>query len=156
MNKKLCIQAISKTLAAILFLSLFVPEIVPASDYMLIVNVENTYPGNATDAKILIKQLYTKLKSTWPTVYKLKARAIDRANNGSHSAFLKYVLKMSDSELASYWLSLKQKTGETPPRSIKSTRMALKFVAKNKGAFTMIKKKEEKSLGKGVKVLFEF
>jgi len=158
MNLTLYFITIKRLITTGLLLLLLLPAIVQAGDYMLVVNSTNTYSSrDVTETKILIKHLYTKLKSEWPTADKPRARMIDRAiNSSTHAKFVHNVLGMSGSELEGYWARLKQKTGETPPRAVKSARVALKLVARNKGAFTIIERREGRFLNKGVKILFEF
>ncbi len=103
--------------------------------YSIVINAKNAPSnGNSND---LIRQLYLKLRSEWPAGQKAKpfSRPPDSAEQ---IALLKHILDMTETELANYWLSLKQRTGQTPPRSVSSTRILFKLISKYEGAFSIV------------------
>ena len=57
--------------------------------------------------------------------------------------------------LGRHWLRLKNMHGSTPPRAVGSARLAIKHVARRKGAFTIVEASSAAN-AKNVRVLFEF
>jgi len=126
-----------------------------ATDYALIVNVENDFAGETHDLKLKIQRLYLKQQRNWQPGVKAKVFARPE-HSPEQQAFLIHVLDMNHSRLIAHWLSLKQKTGETPPRSIKRTPTVIRLVAKKVGAFGVVPATEALALNSRVRVLFRF
>ncbi len=102
-----------------------------------------------------VKRLYLKLSGSWTRG--TAAKPFDRkADNPARRAFLARVLRMSESQLAGHWLSMKQKTGATRPLVVRSDRSLAKLVAKRKGAFGFTKLKSGQAPPKGTRVLFRY
>lgn len=126
-----------------------------AQPYSIIVNVTNNYAASDDEMRQLIKRLFLKQETDWPNGE--LARAFGRDPKSSEqNVFAEKILAMNTAEIARHWLGLKQKTGETPPRSINSTRMLLKTVEKYPGAFGLVDEKTAKELPNTVKILFSF
>lgn len=131
------------------------PVAANAAEFAVVVNAGNQYSGGESDAKEMVKQLFLKNRSRWPGNTEAKPLG-RRADSPPHKAFLEKVLKMSEAQLAQHWLSLKQKTGQTPPRAIGSDKMLIKMVAKYQGGFSVVSKEAADGAGNKVKVLFTF
>ena len=146
----------SSTLAAITFalLSVVIGQSASA-DNVVIVNINNSYTANEDTMRKVVKRLFLKQQSTWPDG--TNAKSFDRRKaSAEQQAFNSTVLGMDDAVIARHWLSLKQTTGETPPRTVGSTNMLAKFVAKYDGAFGVVAESELGSLSDRVRVLFKF
>jgi hypothetical protein len=126
-----------------------------ADSYAVIVNAENNYSGDKVAAINVVKRLYLKQQNSWPNGGKAKSLA---RKNGSpiQKAFIKSVLGMSEAELAGHWISLKQKTGETPPRSVRSEKIIIKLVEKNITGVAFIEEGAVEKLSSKAKILFTF
>lgn len=124
-----------------------------AGSYAVVGNVKNAV--SRSDAQQQVKRLFLRQRAAWSNG--LAGRAFDRAaTTPEHRAFRRVVLDMSKDRLSNYWLSLKQRTGETPPRTIASTRMLIRLVSKYDGSFGVVEEKYTKVLPAGVRVLFTF
>lgn len=124
-----------------------------AENYTLLVNAENAYAAPVEEAKQEIKLLFLKQKTFWAdgTPAKPLARPQDSEEN---KVFLSNVLQMSPSEIAQYWLSMKQKTGQTPPREMDSPRILLKMIGVSREAFALFKSSDVTPAPPGTRVLF--
>ena len=108
-------------------------------NYSVIINRNNK--TSSASVLSLLKQLYLRKKSEWPNG--IKAKPIGRPlDSQEHAYFLKLVLGMSEADYAEYWLSLKQRTGQTSPRSVSSNKVLLKLISKYKGAFSIVDTKK--------------
>lgn len=126
-----------------------------AGSFAVIINSSNTYTADEASMKQTLKNIFLKRQSKWPGGEKTKP--IDRDNaSDEHKAFLKKVLGMSEPELAGHWLSTKQKTGETAPRVVKSSRIGMKLIGKRKGGFMVVSDVDTANLPDNVKVLLKF
>lgn len=150
MTKKL------NSLAAVMGLCLSMAQAdLLAGDFAVVINAQNTYSGDAATTQSLLKRLYLKQLTAWPD----KAAASVYAapdDSPEMQAFRSQVLGMTEAELADYWLGLKQKTGETPPRDMKSGTTLFKLIGKYPGAYGIVAKDALGSNPDGVKVLLEF
>lgn len=123
-----------------------------AETYAIVTGASNDFSADDNATTQIAKRLFLKEKKDWPNG--LEAKVFDRnADSPEQSAFTKNVLQMSKSEVAEHWLNLKQKTGETPPREVGSTRMLMKFLEKYPGGLSVIKVSEAE--GANVRVLLE-
>lgn len=124
-----------------------------AESYALLVNADNKYAAPVGEAKQEIKLLFLKQKTSWSDGMQAKplARPQDSEEN---QIFLTHVLQMSPSEIAQYWLSMKQKTGQTPPREMDSPRILLKMISASREAFSLFKLSEVTPVPPGTRVLF--
>lgn len=126
-----------------------------AESYVVIVNTSNSLSGDQKQMEQQVKRAFLKQATTWPSGAEVKA--FDRAKGAPESiAFISSVLGMDEAEVARYWLGLKQKTGETPPRNVSSSSMVKRLVTKYEGGIAVIKESEATDLPDGVKVLFKF
>ena len=123
-----------------------------ADQFYVIVNVENRYEATKEDAVREVSRLYLKKKKSWPSGLRVKALG-RKPSSLEHKAFLSSVLQMSEPDLVQHWLSMKQKTGQTPPRAISSDRATLKMVAKSIGAFGIIGEKAKAKLPSNIRIL---
>jgi len=132
-----------------------VPSLALSTEYAVIVNSDSHVLPNEVMDNLKIKRLFLKEQRDWSSG--VRAKPLDRKSDSvEHAVFLKIILDMSEAEFAAHWLTLKQKTGETPPRVVKRTRTLIRVVSKKKGAFAVIKASQAKSLGDAVKVIYEF
>lgn len=126
-----------------------------AGDYVVIVNAGNDASGDIGSLKQLVKRQFLKQQTSWPN--KEPSLPFARgADSAAHKAFLQNVLAMSQAEIDTHFLRLKQTTGETPPRQIGSTRILIRQVTNKAGAFGIIEKSDAASLSAEVRILFEF
>ncbi|MDQ7018011.1 MAG: hypothetical protein Q9M33_02495 [Robiginitomaculum sp.] len=125
-----------------------------AQTFAVIVNAENNFTGDENTKRTQIKRLYLKEQTAWPGG--VESIPFGReAGSPEQVAFEKSVLAMSNSEIESHWLKLKQIRGETPPRGIGSVRILARQVGKKPGAFGVVLASEAATID-GAKVLFEF
>jgi len=125
-----------------------------AEKFAVIVNSENNYDSSGSGAKTLLSQLFLKQRSSWPNNLKAKPFSYDQYS-AEQQEFNKAVLGMNQTQLTQYWISVKQKNGETPPKEIRSLRLMLLVVAKYPGAFGVIPMSQIPDDAEGIKVLFE-
>ena len=124
-----------------------------AESYAIIGNASNSVTSES--AKQQIKRLYLKQQKKWRSG--ATATVFDRGEGTMEDKiFRERVLDMDPSACSNHWLSIKQKTGETPPRTIKSTRTLLKLVSRFEGSFGVVNQKEIATLPEGVRVLLAF
>jgi len=121
--------------------------------YAVVVHKDNPFKGSTDEAKTLVKQLYLKTQTAWPDGSASEPFG-RKEGSDEEVAFFKNVLGMSDAELTRHWIKMKNSKGETPPRALGSSRLALKYAARNKGGFTVVKASEAED--EGVRVLFTF
>ncbi len=127
---------------------------VVAADFVVIVNSKNTYSASETEMKNVVKRIFLKQQSSWPGGSTTKV--FDGKKGGLvQAAFSASMLKMDDVALASYWLGLKQKTGETPPRNVGSKNSMIKLVSKYDGAIGIIDKASAEDASGQVKILMD-
>lgn len=125
-----------------------------AETYAVIVNLENSYSEDPAVAKQQVRRLFLKEQSSWPGSVDATPLARE-AGALAEAAFLSGVLAMTEQELQSHWLHLKQTQGETPPRAVGSTRILSRLISKTPGAFGVVLKSAADSM-EDVRVLFEF
>lgn len=121
--------------------------------HALVVHEKNACTETGEAAKALVKKLYLKDMTQWPSGAEAKPYGREAASP-AQAAFVQGVLGMSDAELARHWLKLKNMNGTTPPKEVDSVRMLLKHVARHEGAFGVVPLTEAKA--DGVRTLFEF
>jgi hypothetical protein len=63
---------------------------------------------------------------------------------------------MNDDEVEAYWLSFKQREGQTPPRKIGTVKSLIKLVERNPGGVSFVAVSDIETLPDTVKVLFHF
>jgi len=137
-------------------MTMFAPA--AAESYVVVVNSENSFSGSPEEVKTVLRRLYLKQQKNWPSgenaigfARPLKADA--------EIAFRRSVLGMSNFELARHWLQLKQKSGDTPHRTISSGRILIQQIRTKKNAFAVISKNDLEKFGSDedeIRVLFEF
>ncbi|MFT4841171.1 MAG: hypothetical protein ACI8UD_003835 [Planctomycetota bacterium] len=122
--------------------------------YAVIVNMKNKCSQKGAAAKATVKKLFLKQMAKWPDG--TTARPYGRKAGGSEQdAFVKGLLGMGNAELARHWLKMKNMNGTTPPKSVSSDRMILKYVEKHSGAFSIVTVSKAKK-SKDVKILYTF
>lgn len=126
-----------------------------AQSFSVIVNASNDYSASEEEMKHLIKRLFLKQENDWPNGEYAQVFSRD-AKSPELSQFTDSILAMNSAQVARHWLSLKQKTGETPPRSISSTRMLLRTLERYPGAVGLVDEETAKDLPGSVKVLFSY
>ena len=144
-----------KIIYAIILLSLSSLIEVSAGEYSVIVNKNIRFTGSENEQITLVKRLFLKKQSKWPSG--IKAKPINfKSEKPEYQAFITNVLGMSESEVTSYWGSVRAKSGVTPPSGVGNYRVVLKLVARAKGGIGYIENADLKDLPDTVKVLFEF
>ncbi len=131
------------------------PSMILAGEYSVIVNTANTFSGSEEQLRNQLKRMFLKFQTVWPDDTDARIYA-SPADSPQMSAFQKSVLGMSQAEVASHWLSAKQRSGETPPREVKSARIMSKLVGKYPGAFGIVDSESVDAGAKNIKVIMSF
>ncbi len=124
-----------------------------AAEYAVVIHASNSYSDSPDTMKQVVKQLYLKQRSEWPNNIAVKPFGRP-ADDVAHQAFLRQVLQMSEVELASHWISVKQKTGQAAPREIGRDSLLLKLIAKYEGALAVVAMEAAQS--DNIRILFTF
>ena len=147
-----------KTHAIVCFLGLLLITLtspVVAEEFAIIVNAANNTQGSDKEMRQQVRRIFMKQQSTWTG--NISAFPLDRnKNDATHIAFLKNIIRMSEQEIASHWLRVKQQQGTTPPRIVGSTRILLRLVEKKEGGMGIVKISDLSNAPKTIKVLFRF
>ncbi len=121
----------------------------------IIVNRENPISGTSKELNILVARIFLKQQKDWPN--DILCRAYDRElDSAEHQQFVEHILKMSEGTLSTHWVKMKQLSGETPPRVIRSSGILFRFIEKHKGGIGIVKQEEVRKLPPSIKVLFGF
>ena len=148
-------QTVTLTLFIVLLTSTSSPVLAKDS-FALIINEDNHSSGSRKEMISLIARLFLKKGKMWPES-DLTCRPFDRGDTSQeHQEFIEKILKMSKGRLDDHWAKMKQLRGDTPPRKINSTRILLRLIQKNKGAFGIVSREDAADLPQGIKVLFFF
>ena len=124
--------------------------------YVVVVHKDNPYSEDDAKMEGFIKSAYLAQSTSWPSGAKIEAYA-RKGGSDEMKAFQEKILGMSDSEVSRHWIKMKNSKGIAPPRALGSARLAVKYVAKNKGAFVVLAESDApKDDSSGVKVLFKF
>ena len=120
---------IKRILLCILLIS-FNAVSVGAESIVVIANKDNPITSlSKTD----VARYYLLKSQSWPSGEKIKP--INRNNKSKlKKSFVQSALNMGMSKYEQYWLSLKQTSGETEPKSVKSNKFVLKIVGKKKNS----------------------
>lgn len=148
-----------RTAAVLLFAGLLLAaagaEQAAAAEYAVIVNAANPDAGKGEALREVVKRLFLKEQTTWPSG--TPAQPLARpADSAAQQAFVAKVLGMDQAALDQHWLRLKQTKGETPPREVGSALILTRLVSKYEGAFSVVTADEAAGLPEGVAVLFRF
>jgi hypothetical protein len=101
-----------------------------AEPVVVIVNIDN--PAASLSVSDVQKYFLNKTKS-WPSGGKVKP--INRNNKSSvKKDFVSSALGMSLQDYQQYWMGVKQRSGETEPKVVRSNKFVLKIVGKSKAA----------------------
>ncbi len=142
-------------LCSLMALLVFVPPCLAEDSFAIIVNRDNSLSGTSEELTSLVARLFLKQQRNWPN--DVSSRVYDREpGSPEHQKFVEHILKMSEGRLSSHWVKMKQVSGETPPRVIRSKGILLRFIEKHKGGIGIVKSKVAKSLPPSIKVLFRF
>lgn len=124
-------------------------------DYAVIVNKSIKVTGDTEKNKTLVQKLFLKERGKWPGGKQAKPFG-RKGNDQAHLVFRNQVLGMTEAKLAQHWIDLKQKTGESAPREVKTESMLLKFVGKYDGAFGVVTKEFAEKNKDKVSILITF
>lgn len=122
--------------------------------FAVVVSAENPHTDSPERLLGLVRQLFLKERGEWPGGDESRPFSVE-SGDPLHTAFLGSVLNMSESELARHWISLKQRTGQTAPREVGSSRLLGKLVSKYPGAMGLMTV-EDAAEAEGVRVLLTF
>lgn len=101
-----------------------------ADSLVVIVNKENPVSSLSAEEARRFFLLNSKI---WPSGSKIKP--INRNKSSSvKKSFIKSVLKMTPEDYEQHWIYIKQKSGETEPKAVKSNKFILKIVGKDANA----------------------
>jgi len=124
-----------------------------AAEYAIVVHSANNYSASDGEARQLVKRLYLKEITDWPSSGEAVRFYTPGSSDPAMSAFVDKVLGMTEASVASHWLNVKQQTGETPPREVPSARMLQKLVERYEGALGVV---PADAVSGDVRVLFKF
>lgn len=148
-------SSLYRLFVATLLSALWVAAPTWAAKYAVVINAENTAAKEISDPRGYVKTLYLKQQTAWPDGTSAAPLA-RRSESPIHQAFLTQVLQMSQEELDSHWLRMKQTQGETPPREVGSALILYRFVTKEPGSISIISAEELDTAPIEVEVMFEF
>lgn len=134
------------------------PSYGEASEYLtfwVVVNANNRFSEEASTMRAQVRRLYLKQQHSWPNDDKSVPFGRPQ-DNPAHDAFLGAILGMTEGELDSHWLRMKQTSGETRPDAVSSVKSLLRQIARKKGAFSIIQAGEARKLPAKVRILFAF
>lgn len=136
-------------------LFVFASPCLAGDSFAIIVNGANPLSGTSEELTGLVARLFLKQQRDWPD--QVPSRVYDRElESPEHQQFIEQILKMSEGRLSSHWVKMKQVSGETPPRVIRSQATLLRFIEKHKGGIGIVNVDEVKRLPTTIKVLFTF
>ena len=135
---------------------LFIINLAHAAEYAVVVNPANTYTSSDQAAlRQTAKQIFLKQKTSWPD-FGEKARPFSFGKKPAQQAFTDKILGMDDASLDQHWLSVKQKTGGSPPRDIPSSSLMAKFVSRYPGAVGVMSVGDAEKHSSDVKILLTY
>ncbi len=146
---------LSLTAVMIMGVLLAASPAVQAAEYAVIVNANNPDAGKGAAMKEVVKRLFLKEQTSWPSGVPAKPLARP-ASSPAQQAFMAEVLGMDQAALDQHWLHLKQTKGETPPRAVGSALILTRLVGKYPGAFSVVAAEEVARLPDSVTILFRF
>ncbi len=126
-----------------------------AQQFAVIVNSENNYYASSDEIKTIISQMYLKKRPNWPNGMK-SMPFTPNDHSTEQQAFNENILKMNQAQLTQYWTAVKQKTGDSPPKEVKSPKLMLIIVAKYPGAFGVVPVENISEDESGIRILYEF
>ena len=125
------------------------------NSFAVIVNRANPLSGAHEELSSLVARLFLKQQRVWPN--QVLSRVYDREpSSPEHQKFVEAILKMSEGRLSVHWVKMKQVSGETPPRVIRSDKILFRFIEKHKGGVGIVKSSEAQNLPSSLKILFTF
>jgi hypothetical protein len=125
-----------------------------AEEYVVVVN-SDTPLVVGEQPEVLARQLYLKDKRDWSEGVASKPFG-PKKGSPMYYAFLNNVLEMTEAQLAMHWMALKQKSGETPPREVRSDRILKRLISKYQGSFGVLRKSQVTTSDPKLQVLFSF
>ncbi len=98
-----------------------------ANSIVVIVNKENPVNSLTVDE---VRRYFLLDSKNWPSGSKIKPVNLHKTSK-TKNYFLSKILKMNLNDYDHFWLSMKQKSGETEPKTVKSNKFVLKIVGKD-------------------------
>lgn len=126
-----------------------------AESYAVIVNTGNNFSGSESKIANEIRLLFLKEKFRWGNGV-LSIPIGTPSSSEAFVAFRKEVLNMSEEQLKSHWVRIKQLKGDPAPREVGSEHLISRLVARDTGSFGIISKKKADQLKGKVKILLTF
>lgn len=126
-----------KKLIYFLLLFLMPSESLWAESIVVIVN-----KGNPTDSLSLneVQRLFLLESRVWPHGGRIQPINRDKGSDAKKD-FVQSVLKMTPEDYGQHWIGVKQLSGETEPKSVRSNKFVLKIVSKNKNTIGYLPEK---------------
>lgn len=146
---------IKKTLLALSLTASMGAATAQAEDYAVIVNSDNNFSGSEAKVSNEIRLLFLKEKFRWGNGI-LSIPIGTPSSSAAFVAFREEVLNMSESQLKSHWVRIKQLNGDPAPREVNSEHLISRLVARDAGSFGIVSKAQADKLKGKVKVLFTF
>lgn len=126
-----------------------------AEDYAVIINKQNSFTGSEEKIANEVRLLFLKEKFRWGNGILSIPISIPK-KSAAFVAFREEVLNMSEEQLKSHWVRIKQLNGDPAPREVSSEHLITRLVARDPGSFGIVSKKTSEKLNDKVKVLFTF
>lgn len=118
-----------------------------AEPLVVIVNKDNPIPSLSNGD--VQKYFLIKIKN-WNEGGRVKP--INRANKSPEKKeFITSILGMTIQDYEQYWISMKQKTGETEPKVVRSSKFVLRIISQNKEGIGYLAEKYFKNLDRSSK-----
>ncbi len=112
-----------------------------SAPFLVIVNAENEFSADNDTIKLVLGRLFLSEQKNWPNGGEAVVFARNK-ESAEQAAFRHVVLGKSESEVNNHWLRMKQINGESPPRSISSSRILLRQINMRPDAVSIITKND--------------
>lgn len=152
---------ISHLLGFITALQIIVAEPDPtgsSGEFLIIVNAQNQFDTDDDAMQTILSRLFLSDQKNWPNGNEVVVFSRS-PESAEQKAFQEVVLRKSETELNNHWLKMKQVHGESPPRTISSSRILLRQINMKPDAVGIITKSDFDAHGHAfeqVEVLFSF
>ncbi len=125
-----------------------------AGDIYVVVNADNDFDESSGDPKTILRRLILKESENWPNG--IPARAfLPKSGTPLASELLNSILELDDAAFEAHWARLKQTTGQSRPREVGSSRILLKLIARDPGAFGILEAASDFSVDGQLRIILK-